>query len=160
MKRIAFILAVAVFCLGVPGSMLAQTNAAVGTWKLNLEKSKYPAGMAPKSLTRTVAVDGDSVKYSFDGQGPDGAALSYSFTVKYDGKEYDVTGSGMPFGADHISIKKLNSHQFSAVLKKGDKVIGSSTSTVSHDGKTTTLNSKGTDAKGNPVKSTSIFDKQ
>jgi hypothetical protein len=56
MKRIAFIVAVAVFCLAVPGSMLAQTNANVGTWKLNLEKSKFAAGMAPKSLTRTVAV--------------------------------------------------------------------------------------------------------
>jgi hypothetical protein len=160
MKRIAFILVVAVFCLGVPGSMLAQANANVGTWKLNLEKSKYPAGTAPKSLTRTVAVDGDSVKYSFEGQGPDGAALSYGFTAKYDGKDYEISGSGMPYGADHISIKKLNSHQFSAVLKKGDKVVANNTTTISHDGKTATLNSKGADAKGKPVKSTAIYDKQ
>lgn len=160
MKRITFILAAAAFCLTVSSSMLAQTNANVGTWKLNLEKSKFAAGMAPKSLTRTVAVDGDSVKYTFEGQGPDGAAVSYGFTAKYDGKDYEVTGSGMPFGADHLSIKKLNSHQFSAVLKKDGKVVANSSTTVSHDGKTTTLTSKGTDAKGNPVKSTSVFDKQ
>lgn len=160
MKRIAFILAVAVFCLGVPGSMLAQANPAVGTWKLNLEKSKFPTGTAPKSLTRTVTVDGDNVKYSFEGQGPDGAALSYGFTVKYDGKDYDVTGAGMPYGADHIAIKRVNSHMFSATLKKADKIVGTSNSTVSHDGKTTTLYSKGTDDKGKPVKSTSIYDKQ
>jgi hypothetical protein len=160
MKRIAFILAVAIFCMGVPGSLFADTNPAVGTWKLNLEKSKYPAGTAPKSLTRNVSVDGDNVKYSFEGQGPDGAAVAYSFTVKYDGKDYDVTGNGAPFGADHIAIKRVNSHMFSATLKKGDKIVATSTSTVSHDGKMTTLSSKGTDPAGKPVRSTSIFDKQ
>jgi hypothetical protein len=139
---------------------MAQTNPVVGSWKLNLEKSKFPTGMAPKSLSRTVTADGDSVTYSFEGQGPDGSALKYSFTVKYDGKDYEVTGSGMPYGADHIAIKRVNSHMFSATLKKDGKEVGTSTSTVSHDGKTTTLNSKGTDAKGNMVKTTSIFDKQ
>ena len=160
MKRIAFVFAVTILCLVVPGLLLAQTNPAVGSWKLNVEKSKFPTGMAPKSLSRTVTADGDSVTYSFEGQGPDGSALKYSFTVKYDGKDYEVTGSGMPYGADHIAIKRVNSHMFSATLKKDGKEVGTSTSTVSHDGKTTTLNSKGTDAKGNAVKTTSIYDKQ
>jgi hypothetical protein len=160
MKRSAFVFAVTILCLVVPGLLLAQANPAVGTWKLNVEKSKYPAGMAPKSLTRTVSADGESVKYSFEGEGPDGTALKYGFTVKYDGKDYEVTGNGMPFGADHIAIKRDNSHMFSATLKKDGKEIGTSVSTVSHDGKTTTLNGKGTDAKGNMVKTTSIFDKQ
>lgn len=160
LKRTTVISAVAVLCLVVPSLLLAQTNPVVGSWKLNLEKSKFPAGMAPKSLVRTVTAEGDSVTYNFEGEGPDGAALKYSFTVKYDGNEYEVKGTGMPYGADHIAIKKVNSHMFSATLKKEGKDVGASTSTVSHDGKTTTLNSKGTDAKGNAVKTTSIFDKQ
>jgi hypothetical protein len=155
MRRIAFVLVVAVLCLGGPSLIVAQSNPNVGTWKLNLEKSKFPSGMAPTSLTRTVSVDGDSVKYSFEGQGPDATALTYGFTVKYDGKDYEVTGAGMPYGADHIAIKRINSHMFSATLKKGDKIVATTNTTVSHDGKTTTLNSKGTD-----VKSTSIYDKQ
>jgi len=71
-----------------------------------------------------------------------------------------VTGAGMPYGADHIAIKQVNSHETTATLKKGDKVVGSSTATVSHDGKMVTLTSKGTDANGKPVKSVSIYDKQ
>ena len=87
------ILALAV-CLVAPTLMKADTNANVGTWKINLDKSTYPAGMAPKSLTRTITADGDNVTYSFDGTAADGSALKYSFTVKYDGKDYPITGTG------------------------------------------------------------------
>ena len=46
-------------CLVAPTLMKADSSAFVGTWKINLEKSKYPAGAAPKSLTRTITADGD-----------------------------------------------------------------------------------------------------
>jgi len=160
MKRRSSIFAVAVVCLALAGSMFADSKAFVGTWKLNLEKSKYAAGQAPKSLTRTVSADGDAVTYKFEGVGADGTAFSFSFTSKYDGKDAEVTGAGMPYGADHIAIKQVNSHETTATLKKGDKVVGSSTATVSHDGKMVTLTSKGTDANGKPAKSVSIYDKQ
>jgi hypothetical protein len=160
MHRILFILAVAALCLGIPSAMLAaDTNPNVGTWKLNLEKSKYPTGQAPKSLTRTITADGDNVKYSFEGQAADGSALTYGFTVQYGDKDYEITGTG-PYGADHISIKRINSHMFEATLKKGDKLVGSSHTTISHDGKTATLNGKGTDKDGKPVKTLQIYDKQ
>jgi hypothetical protein len=160
MKRRSSIFAVAVVCLALAGSMFADSKAFVGTWKLNLEKSKYAAGQAPKSLTRTVSADGDAVTYKFEGVGADGTAFSFSFTSKYDGKDAEVTGAGMPYGADHIAIKQVNSHETTSTLKKGDKIVGSTTATVSHDGKTATLTSKGTDANGKPVKSVSIYDKQ
>jgi hypothetical protein len=126
--------------------MFAQTTAALGTWNLNLEKSKYPTGMAPKELTRTVTADGDSMKHGF--------------TVKYGGDFFDATGTSTPYGADKISIKKVNSHQFSAILKKGDKEVGTSSVTVSHDGKRCTVYGKGTGPDGKPVKLTQVFDRQ
>jgi hypothetical protein len=146
--------------LALAGSALADGTAFVGTWKLNLDKSKYAAGQAPKSLTRTVTADGDTVTYKFEGVGPDGTAFSFGFASKLDGKDSEVTGTGMPYGADHIAIKQQNSHMTSATLKKGDKIVGTSSATVSHDGKMLTLNSKGTDANGKPVKSVSVYDKQ
>jgi hypothetical protein len=160
MKRVTFVFALVVLCLGLPSLMLAEDNPAVGTWKLNLEKSKYPEGTAPKSMTRTVAVDGDNVKYSYEGTDAKGSDVKYGFSLKYDGKDYDFTGSGTPYGADHIAIKRLNSHQWKATLKKGDKVVGTTTSTVSHDGKTTTLNGSGTGPDGKMIKVTQVFDKQ
>src|SRR5208283_1527308 len=160
MKRRSSIFAVAVVCLTLAGSMFADSTAFVGTWKLNLDKSKYAAGQAPKSLTRTVSADGDTVTYKFEGVGADGTAFSYGFASKLDGKDSEVTGAGMPYGADHIAIKQQNSHATSATLKKGDKIVGSSSATVSHDGKMLTLTSKGTDANGKPVKSVSVYNKQ
>jgi hypothetical protein len=152
------VLALAV-CLVVPTLMKADTNPVVGTWKINLEKSTYPTGMAPKSLTRTITADGDNVTYSFEGTAADGSALKYSFTVKYDGKDYPITGTG-PMGSDHITLKLVNSHMTQGTLKKGDKVVATVHTTVSHDGKTATVSSKGTDKDGKPVKQTQVFDKQ
>ncbi|MGA2431608.1 MAG: hypothetical protein ABSH13_24140 [Candidatus Acidiferrum sp.] len=159
MKQVCMVLAVVALCLAVPSLMLAQDNPILGTWKLNLEKSKFTGMPTPKSLTRSVSADGDSVKYSYEGTGADGAALAYGFTVKYDGKDYPVTGSTPPFGADQIAIKKLTSHKYSAVLKKGDKAVGGSTVTISADGKTATLIGKGT-IDGKAASSTQVYDKQ
>ena len=159
MNRRRLILAVAVLSFGIPSLLLAETNAVIGSWKLNLEKSKFPVGMAYKSLTRTVTADGDKITYSFEGEGTDGA-VKYGFTAKYDGKDYGVTGNGMAYGADHIAIKRVSAHKYMATLKKDGKVVATSTAIVSADGKTTTLESKSTDAKGNGSDSTSVYDKQ
>jgi hypothetical protein len=155
MKRIAFVSAIAMICMGFSAVMLAQDNPVVGTWKLNLEKSKFTSNPAPKNLTRTVSADGDKVKYVFTGEAADGSAMSYSFTVMYDGKDNGVTGAGMPYGADHIAIKRVSSHKYSATLKKDGKIVGTSTSTVSSDGKMTTLVMKSPAGS-----STAVYDQQ
>jgi hypothetical protein len=152
------ILALAV-CLVAPTLMKADTSAFVGTWKLNLEKSKYPPNMTPKSLTRTISADGDKVTYSFEGEAADGSAIKYSFTVQYDGKDNAISGTG-PFGADHVALKLVNSHMTEGTLKKGDKVVSTVHTTVSHDGKTATVSGKGTDKDGKPIKQTQVYDKQ
>lgn len=152
------ILALAV-CLVAPTLMKADTSAFVGTWKLNLEKSKYPPNMTPKSLTRTITADGDKVTYSFEGEAAVGSAIKYSFTVQYDGKDNAISGTG-PFGADHVALKLVNSHMTEGTLKKGDKVVSTVHTTVSHDGKTATVSGKGTDKDGKPIKQAQVYDKQ
>ncbi len=62
MKRALFVLSLLVLS-SVP--LLAQDNPFVGTWKLNLAKSKFEPGPAPKSQTRTVVAQGDGAKYTF-----------------------------------------------------------------------------------------------
>lgn len=160
MKRFTLLSTLALLCFALPVALLAADNPVLGTWKLNLEKSKFPAGMAPKSLTRTITPDGDNVKYAFDGQAADGASINYSFSLKYDGKDAEVTGTGAPMGTDHIAITRVNSHQFSASLKKGGKQVATATAVVSHDGKTSTVSTKGTGTDGKSFKSSSVYDKQ
>jgi hypothetical protein len=83
MKRF-LMLANIFFCLTVASSglLLAQSNPALGTWKLNLAKSKYsPAGTAPKSDVLIYEAQGDGVKVSSNGVAWDGSHIAFSFTT-------------------------------------------------------------------------------
>jgi hypothetical protein len=159
MKRVLIGVAVGLFALVGASNLQAQNNPVVGTWKLNLTKSKFDPGPAPKSLTRTVTAEGDGLKYAFEGVGADGKPLSYSFSVKFDGKDYPVTGA-MPAGADSISAKKVDANHYDATTKKGGKVIGTAKVSVSADGKVTTVDSAGTNAAGAKTHDVQVYDKQ
>ena len=156
MKRLALLFTL---CIALPVALLAADNPFAGSWKLNLEKSKMGA-MTPKSLTRTVTADGDTLKYVFAGQGADGSAVNYSFTVKLGGGPAEVTGAGAPMGADHVALKLANPRMITGALMKGGKDLAKVTSTVSYDGKTVTVVSEGAGADGKPMVSTSVYDKQ
>jgi hypothetical protein len=157
MKRVLFVLSLLVLC---SGPMFAQDNPFVGTWKLNLAKSKFDPGPAPKSLTRTIVAQGNGAKYTLDGVAADGKPFSYSFTVKYDGKDYPVTGTGMPGGADTIAIKLVGTNKAEATEKKGGKEVGKAEAEVSEDGKVSTVKIKGKTLDGKEFHSEAVYDKQ
>jgi hypothetical protein len=159
MKRI-IVFALFVLASFAARPMQAQSNPFLGTWKLNLDKSMFPAGQAPKSQTRTVTADGDTVKYSFEGVGADGKPTSYGFSTKYDGKPMPITGNGMPYGADVISIKNAGTGKTTATLEKAGKTVATATAEVSKDGKTLTIVTKGPGADGKPSTIKSVYDKQ
>jgi hypothetical protein len=157
MKRLFAFAAFTALVCAAASTVLAQSTL-VGTWKLNLAKSKYDAGSAPKSLTRTVESQGEQVKYTFEGVAADGKAIAYTFTVSYDGKDYPITGSGAPGGADTITIKRVNPSSYQSVLKKAGQPVLTTTAEVSKDGKTTTLTQHSISGTG-PT-NTLVFDKQ
>jgi hypothetical protein len=147
-----------VLTLAVPAAKLwAQAaDPASGTWELNLAKSKFSPGPAPKSQTRTFAVAGDTVKYSLKGVDADGKPILVEYTAKYDGKDYPVAGAT---DFDTISLKRVDATTAEATLKKAGKVVQTSKRVVSKDGKTLTLTTKGTNAKGQALDNVAVFDK-
>ena len=64
--------------LSAAGVALAADAAdpIVGTWTLNVAKSKFNPGPAPTSQTRTYSVDSDGVSVSVSGIRADGTATS------------------------------------------------------------------------------------
>ena len=66
MKRLLMIATVAILAVVFSGLLLAQSD--IGTWKLNVAKSKYVNTQAPKNETRTVEPQGAGAKNSFEGQ--------------------------------------------------------------------------------------------
>lgn len=140
------------------GRPAALRNPLVGTWKLNLTKSKYDPGPAPKSLTEMVETQGDGVKYTVDGVGAAGKSYSYSFAVKFDGKDNPIMGSGS--AADTVSANRIDSNNFEFTAEKGGKVIGKFKATVSRDGMVKTVDAKGTNAAGVTYDNAQVYDKQ
>jgi hypothetical protein len=129
----------------------------VGTWKLNLAKSKYSPGPAPKSQTLKLEAADDGVKYTADGIGPDGKPTHQEFTAKYDGKDYPFKGNP---DADSISYKRIDANTVEAVTKQGGKTTVTAKVVISKDGKTRTLTMTGKNAKGQAVSNTVVYDKQ
>ena len=164
MKRILLLLAVLVLSAAVSGPLKAQAmtqaNPYVGTWKLNIEKSKFTGIPAPKSLTREVVADGAGAKYTYKGTAADGKAIDYSFSTNYDGKDGAITGSGAPGGADALSIKRISANKTEAIVKRDGKEIGKSAAEVSKDGKITTIRGSGKTPDGKDYSSVLVFEKQ
>jgi hypothetical protein len=146
-----------VLAVGAAGVALAATDVAVGTWKLNLDKSKFNPGPAFKSQTRSYEATSDGLKLTISGVAADGSSNSGGSTFKYDGKDYPITGSP---DYDTLSLKRVNSHTVTSTQKKDGKAIGTTTRTVSKDGKVMTLTSKGKGANGAAFHNTLVFDKQ
>jgi len=132
-------------------------DAIIGTWKLNLEKSKYAAGNAPKSMTRTYSAAAGGTAMTITGIAADGSAINQSATLTYDGKDVAWTGSPV---FDTASLKKVNGTTVKAELKKDGKVVGHSTRTITGKGKVLTLSSAIKTAKGGTTHETAVFDKQ
>ena len=154
MKARAIVLTLAVLFAGVAVCFAADPH--MGTWKLNEAKSKLSPG-SPKNHTVVYAAAGDNVKVTVDGTGSDGKPTHNEWTGKFDGKDYPVTGDP---DSDKRSYKKVDDRTLELTVKKGSKVTTTGRIVVSADGKSRTVTTSGTDAKGNKVSSTAVYDKQ
>lgn len=128
----------------------------VGTWKLNTAKSKFSPGPAPKTMTITYSAEGNNLKIVVDAVPADGAAQRWEMTAAYDGKDYPVIGNP---NADMISMKRVDDRHGESTFKKGGKVTAVNIRTLSADGNTLTIVSKGTTVDGKPRHDTQVFEK-
>jgi hypothetical protein len=161
MKR--FLLIVGLIVL-VSGTLLAQNNPFIGTWKQDMAKSKYSPGV-PVGLSRTITYEsqGDEIKYTNDAVRADGTHLTWSYTGRYDGKDHPITWTGAKIPADQpdtISVKRTSANAYDGTQKKAGKVVSTARAIVSKDGKTMTITIKCTNASGQPVTSVTVYAKQ
>ena len=154
MKRAMAVLIGMLACLALNGALAADMFSA--TWKLNLAKSKYDPGPPPKqSATKIEAVPG-GLKFTVDGVNAEGKPTHFEWSAKFDGKDNPVKGDP---NRDTVALKKIDDYSFEVVNKKGDKVTTTARSVVSRDGKTRTVTTTGTNAKGEKVNNIAVFEK-
>ena len=132
-------------------------DPVLGTWKLNLEKSNYSPGPAPKSQTRIYEANREGTRVTIKTTMPDGQSTSVQHPVNYDGKEHPILGSSQ---SDAIALQKIDDYTSEAILKHASKVIGTNRRVVSKDGKTMTITFQGTDSRGRQVNNIAVYEKQ
>jgi hypothetical protein len=119
----------------------------VGTWKLDVAKSTYKPGPAPKSATVTIDPEGKGIKVSIDAVMADGP-MKWGYSSARDGKDSPVTGNP---NYDAANVTQNSPTEGTIVYKKGGKTIMTVKTSISKDGKSMTATSTGTDAKGQAV---------
>ncbi|HSW82275.1 MAG TPA: hypothetical protein VLH12_02300 [Usitatibacter sp.] len=138
-------------------SVSAQTEVVgLGTWKLNIEKSKYSPGPAHKSFMVKFEAAGKGVKVTGEGIGADGKPFTNEYTANYDGKEVPYKGSA---SIDTVSMRRIDARTTERTDKKDGKVVQILRRVVAKDGKSFTATSKGTNAKGEAVNNVLVWDK-
>src|ERR1700730_1932409 len=136
----------------------AQTDPHVGRWQLNLAKSKFTPGPAPKSQTFTYEADGPNLAVLVQGVDAEGKPINpdkNKVTIITDGKAHPATNP-----AYDSAVWKKTSNGYDAMRKKDGKVVQTVTNVVSKDGKMMTITTNGTNAKGETFRDVAVFDKQ
>ncbi len=145
------------FVLTAAGNVgFAQTDPHSGTWVLNLEKSKYAPGTAPKSQTSVFTADGQGIKVVTNAVLASGPSKT-EYTATFDGKDHPVKGNA---DWDTTALKRVDARTIEFTRKKGGKVVQTARSEVAADGKTRTVTVTGVNAQGQKVNTVALYTKQ
>jgi hypothetical protein len=147
--------------LAVAGNGVVMAAGAadpiVGTWQLNVAKSKFNPGPALRSQTRVYTESAQGISMKVTQVAADGTAGTQESTFKYDGKDYAFSGSQ---DWDSLSLTRKDANTVVSTQKKAGKAIGTTVRTISKDGKVMTLANKGTGANGKPFDNMLVFDRK
>jgi hypothetical protein len=155
-KRVSLLVfAFVLFAFAV--SLRAADDPLIGTWKLNLAKSKYTGMDAPRSQVYKYEANGpDGVKFTNDTVNADGTKVHAEYAVKFDGKEVPVKGDP---DRDMTSNKRVDANTTGGANMLKGKEVSTFSRVVSKDGKTLTVSGKGT-RNGKPYNQVSVYDRQ
>lgn len=140
----------------IPG-LVFGADPFLGTWKINIAKSTYSPGPAPKAGTITYTEEGGWVILKNDTVNADGKTVTRTNRYKRDGKEYPFEG---PTGKGTISSKLTGERQSTSTIKDPGGNIVTIKTVISADGKARTMTATGKNAQGQAVKNTVVYDRQ
>ena len=146
---VASLVAMVIAFANLAGAQSRQADPFTGTWKLDIAKSKFQPGPAPKNETVTVALDG---KTTIAGVDQNGNANSWSFTpsgdaaVPIEGRENST-----------VSHKRTGNVVEDTWNFDGEKIKGRGV--ISNSGKTVTYTQTGTDKEGHQIHNVRVYER-
>jgi hypothetical protein len=156
-QSIVVVAAAAMTIAAIPATADAQADPHSGTWVLNVGKSKYSPGPAPKEQSSVYTVDAKTIKVATKGTSAEGKPTATDFTAAFDGKDYPVKGNP---DWDATAVRRVDSHTIEFTRKLAGKVVQTATSVVSKDGKTRTVTVTGINAQGQKISTVGVYEKK
>ena len=162
----AWVLA-AIVALGVSGTDATAGNresqrptaadSVLGTWRLNIAKSKFNPGPPPESQTRTYELYRDGIRTTVRTVYAGGNTAFVQFVSDYSGDQVPISGSP---DADMIALKSVDADTAEASLFHAGRAIGRVRRVISRDGQTMTITVELNDVEGVRVTNVQVFEKQ
>jgi hypothetical protein len=130
----------------------------VGTWKLNVAKSKVtePSQVLKSCLVKMEAQD-NGIKFSAIVLFSNGTRSQNEFRAKYDGKDYPVLKDPE---VDTVALTKIDSNTLDYLWKKDGKEEGRWRAVISPNGKAWIVTAQGKNPKGKNYTAVYVSDKQ
>lgn len=139
-------------------ALRAADDPLVGTWKLNLAKSKFDPGPPPKSIiVKYESIGADSVKRTQDVVRANGEKIHDVIEYTFDGKVYPFPNSTL---FDAMMSRHLDAYTTERIFMKGGKTVNTVRRVVSKDSKTLSITDKGLNTQGRLHDTFEVYDKQ
>ena len=136
---------------------VAQTPSVMpGEWTLDVSKSSFSPGPAPKSQHAVLTAIPNGIRTSADRVEADGKRVHFEWNGTFDGKDQPVLGDP---ARDHVSVKKIDDYTIEVTNKKDGKVTTLLRAVYAKDGKSRTETTTGTNAQGKPVRNVTYWTK-
>jgi len=162
MTRIGFVLA-ALLTISLAGTAAAQSknDPSIGTWKLNVAKSKFTPGPPIQGDTRSYEVNEAGWLFvTTETTQPDGTRTGVRSAAKFDGKAYPQIGRFAPT-VTLITYEPVDRRTLKYTQRDtSGKIVSTNTRTVSEDGKTMLIEQRTSNASGQPVVNIELFERQ
>jgi len=133
MKKAILVAGLLVFT--VPRLAPAQNQQLMGTWKVDVAKSKYEPGAAPKNETLRFEPVGDGFKVSLDGVNQQGPYHSEA-TGKFDGADVPVVATPARQARFTYAFSRIDDRTWEIVIKVNGERRLLVRNVVSEDGNT------------------------
>lgn len=135
-----------------------SSDPAIGSWTLNVAKSKYEPGPAPRSEQRTYEVTADgNIHLTIHIQTADGQSITQETTYKRDGKPHALSGNP---NIESIETFPIKGGAVRTTYFRGGKVVGNMRTSYSKDRKVLTLTQTIVRPSGESEHDVRVYDRQ
>ena len=153
----AFLMATSMASAAFSQAVAPQNDPLIGTWQLNLSKSKYSPGPAPQGSTMHYEAAGEGFRDTVTGIDAQGRPTTSVFMMIYDGQFRPTTGVT---GYDASAFTRIDDYTILYVRTLRGRVVASGTRVMSRDGKSLTFTGIGLNANGQRYDNVVVMEKQ